>query len=239
MVNGAEVVTVQEAGVATKRRAMSRIKAAPKRVEATADIVVPGIELLDIKLHIVGDTPFISHAWSEKAIRMIEDKQGKKATAGREIRDPRAEYLASMSRDERGLPYIPGVYFKSGAVSACSQLDNMTKTYARGAFHINLFNPRVYFTNPVQVHENPGDDDNPTMRTDMGRIGMGVANVIYRAQFWPWEVNLDIRLNRRAISPEQIANMLNVAGFAVGVGEWRPEKNGQFGMFHVTGTAST
>ena len=127
-----------------------------------------------------------------------------------------------MYRDDKGIPYIPAVMFKSAAVNACTQLDNMTKTFARGAFHINLSNPCVYFTNKVE----------PVMRKDMIRVGMGVADVRYRAQFWPWEVDLDIRLNQRAISTEQIANLLNVAGFAVGIGEWRPEKDGSFGMFH-------
>jgi hypothetical protein len=28
-------------------------------------------------------------------------------------------------------------------------------------------------------------------------------------------------------------NLFNVAGFAVGVGEWRPERDGSNGMFHV------
>lgn len=32
---------------------------------------------------------------------------------------------------------------------------------------------------------------------------------------------------------EQIVNLFNVAGFACGVGEWRPSKDGSFGTFHV------
>ncbi len=43
-------------------------------------------------------------------------------------------------------------------------------------------------------------------------------------------------LNSGAISAEQIANLLNTAGFGVGIGEWRPEKNGSYGRFHVAST---
>lgn len=35
------------------------------------------------------------------------------------------------------------------------------------------------------------------------------------------------------MSLEQIIGLLNVGGFSNGVGEWRPQKNGSYGMFHV------
>jgi len=44
---------------------------------------------------------------------------------------------------------------------------------------------------------------------------------------------LDIKYDANAITPEILVNMFNYGGFAVGVGEWRVEKGGQYGMFHV------
>ena len=35
------------------------------------------------------------------------------------------------------------------------------------------------------------------------------------------------------LSPEQMLNLFETAGFAVGVGEWRPERDGRNGLFHV------
>jgi len=35
------------------------------------------------------------------------------------------------------------------------------------------------------------------------------------------------------MSLEQIINCINAGGYTVGIGEWRPEKDGNFGMFHV------
>jgi hypothetical protein len=28
-------------------------------------------------------------------------------------------------------------------------------------------------------------------------------------------------------------NLFNTAGFAIGVGEWRPQRDGSYGMFHI------
>lgn len=65
------------------------------------------------------------------------------------------------------------------------------------------------------------------------RVGMGVADIRYRCEFKEWSAVVKIRYNASVLSEAQIRNLFNVAGFGVGIGEWRPEKDGSFGMFHV------
>lgn len=67
----------------------------------------------------------------------------------------------------------------------------------------------------------------------MVRVGMGTADIRYRPEFVDWRIPVTLKINASVISPEQVANLLNIAGFGVGIGEWRPEKNGQYGRFHV------
>jgi hypothetical protein len=71
------------------------------------------------------------------------------------------------------------------------------------------------------------------MREDMVRVGMGTADIRYRPEFTEWSVKLPIKYNADAISLDQLVNLFTLAGFGVGVGEWRPERDGQYGMFHV------
>ena len=61
----------------------------------------------------------------------------------------------------------------------------------------------------------------------------GTTSIAYRPEFLEWGARLRIRFNPNAISAEQIVNLVEIAGFAVGVGDWRPEKAGQHGMFTV------
>ena len=42
--------------------------------------------------------------------------------------------------------------------------------------------------------------------------------------------------DEKSLSLEQIINIINAGGYVCGVGEWRPERDGQYGMFHVTAT---
>ena len=73
----------------------------------------------------------------------------------------------------------------------------------------------------------------PTMREDMVRVGMGVADLRYRGEFKKWQCKIPLRYNANVLSLEQILNIFDTAGFSTGVGEWRPQKNGDYGMFHV------
>ncbi len=212
-------------------------------------IEIPAIELKTIKLKVIGDSPLIVHAWDEKSKKMMLDKQMKKATNGKAAKVPVSDFVNSLYwLDEDGnktsVPEeiqditndtpqkdivkallkgrfgFPSCAFKAAAVDAGYQQGVLAKkTTARGAFHI---------LDDMAVIEGI-----PEMREDMVRIGMGVADIRYRGEFKKWSATLTIRYNPRAMSIEQIVNLLNLGGFANGVGEWRPSKDGSFGTFHV------
>lgn len=182
-------------------------------------IELPQLEIQTVEITVIGDSPLIMHKWSEKAKSMMRDKQQKKATQGREAKNPKQEFEESIHRMADGGAGFPSIGFKAAAVTSCTSIAGVTKVAARQAFH-------------VQGDLVPVLGSKPKMREDMVRVGMGVADIRYRAEFWPWHATLKISYNTRALSLEQIMNLLNTAGFGVGVGEWRPERDGQYGRFH-------
>jgi len=56
---------------------------------------------------------------------------------------------------------------------------------------------------------------------------------ILRNAFERWSVILQIQYNESQLSPEQIINVLNYAGFYVGVGAFRKERSGNYGCFKI------
>jgi len=143
-----------------------------------------------------------------------------KATAGKENKDPDKEMEGAMYRTADGRPGIPAISFKNAAVTACTSLGKaITKVAARQAFHV------LGDILPIEGQH--------YCREDMVRVGMGTADIRYRPCWNEWAVEIDVRFNARVISAEQVVNLFNVAGFAVGVCEWRPECSGQMGCFKV------
>lgn len=182
-------------------------------------VQLPPIDIRHMTIDVVGDSPLISHKWSEKAKKQMLDKQMKKAKTAKEAKDPEQDYRESLYEHPDGGYGFPCVAFKAAAVSACRFSDGMKMTEARGAFHVDGELAKI--------------EGEPEMREDMVRVGMGTADIRYRGQFPTWRTTLLISYNASSISPEQIMNLMNLAGFGVGVGEWRPEKDGSYGRFHV------
>lgn len=82
----------------------------------------------------------------------------------------------------------------------------------------------------VEIHS-----DTPIMREDMVKIGLGTADIRYRAEFRNWSADLNISYNKGGqFSLETIVNVLNAGGYVCGIGEWRPERDGNNGQFMVT-----
>lgn len=198
-------------------------------------VELPRLNIERVEVTLVGDTPLIMHKWSEKAKKEMLDKQMKRAKTAKAAKDPERDFQESVYaldenedlvvgswKDHKGAIRFgfPVIGFKAAAVTACTSIGGITKVQARQAFHID---------GEYAIIEGAP----PRSREDMVRIGMGTADIRYRGEFFPWYTTLVIAHNANVMSAEQILNMLNTAGFGVGVGEWRPEKDGQFGRFHV------
>ena len=184
-------------------------------------ISIPAIRRQRMRLTLIGDSGLISHKWSDKAKKEMLDKQMKAAKTAKAAKDPERDYRESLYEHPEGGYGFPCVAFKAAAVGACRFTDGMKMTEARGAFHVDGELAKI--------------EGQPTMREDMVRVGMGTADIRYRGEFKAWRTTLEITYNADAIAPGQIANLFNLAGFGVGVGEWRPEKDGSYGRFHVAG----
>ena len=154
--------------------------------------------------------------------------------------------------------YLPDAHFgfpvtgiKQAAISAAYRLGwSKDKTSLKGVFFIKPdadgyysgdlridydkkkidIVPNVYRREQlVEIHS-----DCPMLREDMVRVGMGSADIRYRGEFNNWYADLQIEYNNNGQhSLEQILNIINAGGAVCGIGEWRPEKDGQYGMFHV------
>lgn len=196
------------------------------------EITVPKIDVRQMEILLVGDSPLICHAWSKKSTQQMLDKQMKKAKTAKEAKDPDQDFRDSLYHHPDGGYGFPCVAFKSAAVSACRFADGIKMTEARGAFHVVGEFAKVLGPEPKK-RTDALPLGQPKMREDMVRIGMGTADIRYRGQFMPWRLNLLVSYNASALSTEQIINLFNLAGFGVGVGEWRPERNGSYGRFHV------
>lgn len=186
-------------------------------------IFIPSPDYRNLKIKVQGTAALIYHKWSEKAIRMIEDKQQKKAKPAKEARNPEQEYKDSFYYDSKGKIAIPIDWFKQAMVNACRLLPDIKMTLIRSAIFMH------------------GDEDGlipvkykvKEMRTDMVKIGQGTSDIRYRGQLKGWEAELLISYNAGILSAEMVLNLLATAGMAIGVGEWRQERGGNYGAFSI------
>lgn len=181
------------------------IKLAPPRIET-------------VNIEVIGTSPLICHRWSEDSKRQMLDKQTKAATVPKTAKNPNRQYKQSLYPLPEGGYGFPAVAFKAAAVRAATYCD-MKMTFLRGAFHV--------------IGEMVTLNGEPSMREDMVRLPNRSADIRYRGQFVEWSATVPLQVNTSSLSIEQIANLFYIAGFAVGVGDWRPEKNGQYGRFEV------
>lgn len=189
---------------------------------------------------LVGDTPLITHAWSEKARREMLQKQVKATKGGKEARDPEADFVSSLyDMGDGGGFGFPAMGFKNCILSSAHKDKGIARTSVMAGLWIDA---EMVRTRPalagavcdmplIRIHGTA-----PEMREDMVKIGSGLnktANLSYRAQFTVWAMRVTGKFNSTILTPEALAFLIQEAGMASGLGEWRNEKRGMFGAFHL------
>lgn len=196
--------------------------------DGTTQIHLERIELGELWVPIEGTAPLVTHAWSEKALRMMQEAQGGKTRKKKEPKDPEAEYESAFYRLPDGTPGIPSAAFKSATVQGARNFEAITMTMLKQSLFVRGEGP-----DQLVALEGFGE---PEMWTAPVRISGGTADLRYRPRFWPWKATLHVEYNDVQLSKDAVIALIDAGGLA-GVGEWRPSApksyTGSYGTFRV------
>lgn len=211
-----------------------------------------------IKLRIVGDSALIVHNWSEKSKREMLDKQmGKSKTKKHPERMPFDDFARSLY----WITEIPTKQIVDGNTGELREVvteelfEQAIKGGAKFGFPANAFKiagnsaaynlgwvkNRMALRNSYFVSSEYGElaeikGDLPLLREDTVNVGgkSRSADLRYRAMFNNWYCDLTLEFNASGdMKLNDVVNVLNAGGYGMGIGEWRPEKDGIFGRYHV------
>lgn len=223
-------------------------------VKKTSEIIVTPMNIQTIDITIVGTTPLIVHAWSDKAKQMMLDKQrGKKVGAKHDLKIPLNDFCESLywltEQPELGKDDDEAEANLMAALNAGAKfgfpVTGIKQSIIAGAYRagLDVKQTELRGTFFIEGATDASNMDNaeivgpyPIMREDMVRVGgmSKSADIRYRGEFRDWKIPLRLKYNKDGkYSIEQILNMVNYGGFVCGIGEWRPENDGQFGMYEL------
>jgi hypothetical protein len=198
-------------------------------------IVIEPIRPQIVQIPIIGVTPLVVCAWSEKARRQMLDKQMKKASRGKEAKDPHADYMASRYLSTEGWDGIPAGGVKGALVNACRAVDGLPMTLAKRMVFVRSQGMTAKGQGLVKV------EGTPEMHEGMVRLDNGgTADIRFRAMFKQWSALLEIEFLSSVISAEQVCNLVELAGYIEGLCEHRPGSpkscTGDWGRFKIQRT---
>lgn len=210
-----------------------------KKMNETSILTTREIKLKTIHIEVSGLSTLIIHNWSEKSKKEMRDIQfGNKAP--KKLRNIYEDFIESLYWI-KGKPneYTMEAFneaVKNGAEFGI-KATSFKLTMTAAGYRNKITKDRVSLSGAIFIKGNENDllkiNGIPEMQEDMVKLSNGNADLRYRGVFKRWSVILPITYNSDIIELEQIVNLINLGGFCCGVGDWRVEKKGQYGMFKV------
>ena len=230
----------------TRKKAAKKVakkkttKKVTKKATAASDkkeVVIPPLQMKTVKITIVGLSPLMVNNFDDKSAREMSeaylDKANKRVKSGdKKVRTAEEDFKAALymmpTSTKRKPRYgMPAAGLKKCAVTAAKRFTDHKGTVMTGAFHVLEEGNGL-----VEVKSKKGPvADERIVR--VGNFGNKKPALSTRPRFDDWEVTFTVQYRPDVISAEQLANLYENAGFSVGLCEYRPEKDGNLGMFQV------
>jgi hypothetical protein len=203
-------------------------------------IAAPRFKTLNIR--IVGSSPLMQLAFSEKARNLMMDKmaagQSARGKKVREARDFDEDMRQAQHRSDEGWAGLPAPAFRNACIDACRMV-GFKMTHARMSIFVEADGFDKVDGTPL-VRLDAGEPEQTAMAV---RNATGVADIRIRPMWRKWAVDLRVRFDEDQFTATDVINLLTRAGMQVGVGEGRPfskQSNGLgYGMFTVENVKGT
>jgi len=208
-----------------------------KKVESEQFIVVQKPNFKYMTVDIVGKEKLQVHRLGKKLAEEFRLRDANKPIKKAKARDYKAEFIDSLHYIDAEFKPVdppkgftkktkfgfPASGFKKAIVSACRNYKNLKMTEIKG--RVFVMNEYVEIKGTPQMQE---------FWRRIGKMKPGTPDLGIRAEFPKWKAKLYIRYNADLIDAESVVNLVQSAGESVGIGEDRPERQGNtFGTWDV------
>jgi len=186
----------------------------------TEPIVKSTSTLLGFKLR--GTAPLIMNRFSDKAVEQMLAKHMGRDTA-RTKKVPRDVIEQATQYNVAGAVAMPSTAFKQAMLTGASALKSFAKN--KVPLRVGMF---------VKGASVPIVSSEMIPRMDIVRLS-GIArdpDVRFRPMFPDWSARIVILFDESVMARDTIIDLVDRAG-RVGIGEWRPETNGDHGTFEI------
>jgi hypothetical protein len=205
----------------------------PGREKATQEglINIEPVDRQTIQIPIIGLSPLLVHAVPQKVREIIAHNNGVKFNGGTKAVDDRGpieQYLDSFYVDEEGYQGMQASAIRKAMIRAAGTHGLTMAAVQRMGFYVKGTKSRDTSDALFRVLGKPTMEERAIKTKSSGD-----AQLSYVVSYPKWAAIIEIEFNASSITPGVIGNLLEQAGFNVGIGNHRPEGGGDFGRFRV------
>jgi hypothetical protein len=185
-----------------------------------------------LKVTITGDTPFIPHNAQladplNPFVKALKEISGKRMKVEADLEEmARIEFLGSMYLSD-GKPCLPAEMLEAaingGVRKAKLGKQASAAVFVKQSALLDYEGP----TDPKKLWE----DKNFVLRVPV-KIQQSMV-MRTRPIFKKWSATFTVDINTDLVETKDVLQWIKVAGAEIGIGDWRPQKRGHYGLFVI------